>query len=256
MSTTYGEDVAKAHPWALRLANQDMAISRFFHFQPLTAVENGGPPLDRVGCRQRRHPHGDRTIVLASNNAGKVGEIDELLAAVRIRVIPQGALGVSEVEETGTTFVENAILKARHAARHCGLAAIADDSGLEVDALKGAPGIYSARFAGRGASDAANLEKLLTVLRGVPEARRTARFRCLMVYMLHGEDPTPLICQGTWEGRILSAPRGENGFGYDPVFHVPGEDRSAAELPAATKNHLSHRGQALRALVHHLGNQD
>lgn len=197
--------------------------------------------------------HRDSSIVLASNNAGKVREIDALLAAARIRVIPQDALGVPEVEETGKTFVENAILKARNAAHHSGLAAIADDSGLEVDALNGAPGIYSARFAGSGASDEANLEKLLAVLRGIPEAKRTARFQCLMVYMRHGEDPTPLICQGTWEGRILFAPRGENGFGYDPVFHVPGEGCSSAELPAATKNRLSHRGQALRALVRRLG---
>jgi len=195
----------------------------------------------------------DTTIVLATNNAGKVREIGELLATSRIRVVPQGTLGVPEVEETGSTFVENAILKARSAAHHTGLAAIGDDSGIEVDALKGALGIRSARFAGNDASDTENLEKLLAMLRDVPLEARTARFRCLMVYMRHSEDPTPLICQGTWEGRILTAPRGTNGFGYDPVFHVPGEDCSAAELPAATKNRLSHRGQALRALVHHLG---
>jgi len=200
--------------------------------------------------------HRDPSIVLASNNAGKVREINELLEASRIQVMPQGALGVPEVEETGTTFVENAILKARNAARHSGLAAIADDSGIEVDALNGAPGIYSAHFAGAGASDAANLEKLLATLRGIPREKRTARFQCLLVYMRHGEDPTPLIRQGTWEGRILFAPRGENGFGYDPVFHVPGEDRSAAELPAPTKNRLSHRGRALRALVRCLAGAD
>jgi XTP/dITP diphosphohydrolase len=196
------------------------------------------------------------SIVLASNNIGKVREINELLKTERIRVLPQGELGVPETEETGLTFVENAIIKARGAARHSGLAAIADDSGIEVDALNGAPGIYSARFAGVGASDSENLEKLLEALRGVPQDERTARFQCLMVYLRHSEDPTPLICQGTWEGRILLTPRGENGFGYDPVFYVPGQDCSAAELPAATKNRLSHRGQALRALVRCLGGAD
>jgi len=197
--------------------------------------------------------HRGESIVLASNNAGKVREVNELLQAEKIRIIPQGELGVPEVEETGLTFVENAILKARNAAHHSGLAAIADDSGIEVDALQGLPGIYSARFAGTGASDAENLQKLLEALRNIPEAKRGARFQCLMVYMRHGEDPTPLICQGTWEGRILLAPRGENGFGYDPVFYVPGEDCSAAQLPPDTKNRLSHRGQALHALVHYLG---
>jgi XTP/dITP diphosphohydrolase len=199
--------------------------------------------------------HKGELIVLASNNAGKVREINELLEAERIKVVPQGDLGVTEAEETGLTFVENAILKARNAARHSGLAAIADDSGIEVDALQGAPGIYSARFAGSGASDAENLAKLLKVLQGVPEARRSARFQCLMVYMRHGEDPTPVICRGTWEGRIALAARGDNGFGYDPVFQVPGEGCSAAELPASTKNRLSHRGQALRALVRYLGGE-
>jgi len=197
--------------------------------------------------------HRDKLIVLASNNPGKLREINVLLEASRIQVVPLSAFSVPEVEETGLTFVENAILKARGAARHSGLAAIADDSGIEVDALNGAPGIYSARFAGVGASDQANLERLLEVLRDVPQEARSARFQCLMVYMRHGEDPTPLICQGTWEGRILPAPRGENGFGYDPVFYVPGEDCSSAELPAATKNRLSHRGQALQVLVRHLG---
>lgn len=197
--------------------------------------------------------HRGETIVLASNNAGKVREIGELLEAERIEIVPQGELGVTEAEETGLTFVENAILKARNAALHSGLGAIADDSGIEVDALRGAPGIYSARFAGAGASDAENLETLIEAMQGVPQERRGARFRCLMVYMRHGEDPTPVICQGTWEGRILLAPRGDNGFGYDPLFYVPGEKCSAAELPSATKNRLSHRGQALRALVGFLG---
>ncbi|TCT21944.1 XTP/dITP diphosphatase [Thiobaca trueperi] len=192
--------------------------------------------------------HTGESIVLASNNAGKVREIGQLLTEARIRIVPQGEYGVPEVEETGLTFVENAILKARHAARHSGLAAIADDSGLEVDALRGAPGIYSARYAGAGASDQENLLKLLRELEGVPENQRTARFQCLLVYLRHADDPTPLICQGTWEGRILTSPRGTNGFGYDPVFFVPTEGCSAAELDPETKNRLSHRGQALRRL--------
>ena len=192
--------------------------------------------------------HTGESIVLASNNAGKVREISQLLAGAQIRVVPQGAHGVPEVEETGLTFVENAILKARHAARHSGLAAIADDSGLEVDALHGAPGIYSARYAGAGASDQDNLVKLLHDLDDLPDEARTARFQCVLVYLRHADDPTPLICQGTWEGRILTAPRGTNGFGYDPVFFVPTEGCSAAELDPTTKNRLSHRGQALRQL--------
>ena len=194
-----------------------------------------------------------KRIVLASNNRGKIREFNELLADLDMEVHPQGEFGVPEVEETGLTFVENAILKARHASLHTGLPAIADDSGIEVDALNGAPGIYSARYAGAGAGDAANVEKLLEALQEVPEAERTARFQCLLVYMRHGSDPTPIICQGTWEGRILFEPVGENGFGYDPVFHVPTHICSAAELPADVKNALSHRGQALRQLVSRLG---
>ena len=190
-----------------------------------------------------------KEIVLASSNPGKVREINQLLATLDLHVQPQSELGVIDAEETGLTFVENAILKARNAAQHTGLPAIADDSGIEVDALNGAPGIYSARFAGENASDQANLEKLLADLEGIPEAQRSARFQCLMVFIRHAHDPTPLICQGTWEGRILREARGENGFGYDPVFFVPTHDCSSAELPAEIKNNLSHRGQALRKLV-------
>ena len=193
--------------------------------------------------------HRGESIVLASNNAGKVREINQLLLDERIRVIPQGEFQVPEAEETGLSFVENAILKARNAAQHSGLAAIADDSGIEVDALRGAPGIYSARYAGQGASDRENLERLLADLADIPEAERSARFQCLMVYLRHADDPTPLICQGTWEGSILPEPRGENGFGYDPVFYVPTHDCSSAERAADVKNSLSHRGQALRKLV-------
>lgn len=189
------------------------------------------------------------TIVLASNNPGKVREFAALLADHRIRIVPQSEYDVPEADETGLSFVENAILKARHAALLTGLPAIADDSGLEVDALNGAPGIYSARFAGKGAGDQANLEKLLADLEDVPEGQRAARFQCLMVYMRHANDPTPLICQGTWEGRILFAPRGSQGFGYDPVFFVPTHGCASAELPPEVKNALSHRGQALRRLV-------
>ena len=194
-----------------------------------------------------------KKIVLASNNRGKVREIGQMLAGFDMEVLPQSDFNIEEVEETGLTFVENAILKARNAAEHSGLPAIADDSGLEVDALNGAPGIYSARFAGVGSSDAANLQKLLTELKDVPEAERTARFQCLLVYMRHANDPVPLICQGTWEGIITFEPQGENGFGYDPVFFVPTHNCTSAELPAETKNELSHRGQALRALVAALG---
>lgn len=190
-----------------------------------------------------------KEIVLASGNPGKVREINQLLADLDLHVQPQSEYGVEDAEETGLTFVENAILKARNAAQHTGLPAIADDSGIEVDALNGAPGIYSARFAGVGASDRDNLEKLLADLQGVAEADRGARFQCLLVYLRHAADPTPLICQGTWEGRILTEPRGTGGFGYDPLFFVPTHDCSSAELPPEVKNALSHRGQALRKLV-------
>jgi len=188
-------------------------------------------------------------IVLASNNPGKAREFSQLLAGLDIQVVPQSDFNVEEVEETGLTFVENAILKARNAARHTGLPAIADDSGIEVDALNGAPGIYSARFAGPGATDTDNLNKLIGDLAAINNAPRTARFQCLMVYMRHADDPTPLICQGTWEGEIIDAPRGNNGFGYDPVFFVPPEQCTAAELTSDRKNSLSHRGQALACLL-------
>lgn len=194
-------------------------------------------------------------IVLASSNAGKVREINQLLTGLALKIRPQSEFSVVDAEETGLTFIENAILKARNAAAHTGLPAIADDSGLEVDALNGAPGIYSARYAGAGASDQANLEKLLADLDTVTEDARTARFQCLLVYLRHAQDPTPLICQGTWEGRILFAPRGDNGFGYDPVFYVPTHECSSAELPPEVKNTLSHRGQALRKLVDALQSQ-
>ena len=190
-----------------------------------------------------------RRIVLATSNPGKVKEINRLLNNTELEVVPQSEVGVADIEETGLTFVENAILKARNAAACSGLPAIADDSGLEVDALEGAPGIYSARYAGANASDQDNLQQLLRDLATVPDGQRSARFQCLMVYLRHARDPVPLIFQGTWEGSILPAPRGENGFGYDPVFYVPEERCSSAELAAEVKNNLSHRGQALRQLV-------
>lgn len=187
-------------------------------------------------------------VVLASGNKGKVREINELLAGSGFEIIPQTELGVEEVEETGLTFVENAILKARAAAEHTGLPAIADDSGLEVDFLKGAPGIYSARYARVGASDEENLQKLLEAMEGVDESERSARFQCLMVFMSHAGDPTPIICQGSWEGSIMTAPQGDNGFGYDPVFWVPEQQCSSAQLASDVKNSMSHRGKALEQL--------
>lgn len=190
-----------------------------------------------------------KKVVLASGNKGKVREINQILAGLDIEVVPQSDFDVPEIEETGLTFVENAILKARNAAKCTGLPAIADDSGLEVDALRGAPGIYSARYAGPDNDDAKNLQKVLQELGGVAEAERGARFQCLLVYMEHDLDPTPIICQGTWEGRITHAPSGENGFGYDPIFFVPDHGCTSAELSPEEKNRLSHRGQALQKLV-------
>ena len=187
-------------------------------------------------------------VVLASSNKGKVKEFAELLGGRDISVVPQSDFAVPDADETGLTFVENAILKARNAAKHTGLAAIADDSGIEVDYLNGAPGIYSARYAGDGSS-AANNAKLLAALEGVPTAQRSARFQCLLVFLRHADDPTPIICQGTWEGTILTLEQGDAGFGYDPLFFVPTAGCSAAELPAERKNELSHRGQALRCLL-------
>ena len=189
-----------------------------------------------------------RRIVLASGNKGKLKEFSEILNPINFEVVSQGELGVLDIEETGLSFVENAILKARHACAVTGLPAISDDSGLEVDALCGAPGIYSARFAGEGATDAKNIEKLLGELAELDESQRTARFRCVLVCMRHQNDPTPLIALGTWEGRVLAAPEGENGFGYDPVFWAPEFDCAAAELTSEQKRSVSHRGKAVAEL--------
>ncbi|WP_199609043.1 XTP/dITP diphosphatase [Flocculibacter collagenilyticus] len=191
-----------------------------------------------------------QSIVLATGNKGKVKELGEMLFSLNINVIPQSDFDVPEVPETGTTFVENAIIKARHAAKITRLPAIADDSGIEVDALNGAPGIYSARYAGSNASDQDNIEKLLEQLKN--NENRSARFQCVLVYMRHADDPTPIICQGTWEGTITQAPSGLSGFGYDPVFWVEDQQCTSAELAPEVKNGLSHRGQALKLLLNKL----
>lgn len=188
-------------------------------------------------------------LVLATANTGKLKQFQSLLAACNIDVRPQDLYGVSPVEETGLTFVENAILKARHAAAATGLPALADDSGLEVDHLQGAPGIYSARFAGEGASDADNNRKLLEQLAGVPAQQRTARYQCVLAYMRHASDPTPIICQAAWEGLILEAPAGDGGFGYDPIFYDPRCQCSSAQMDSDVKSKVSHRGQAMAQLL-------
>lgn len=188
-------------------------------------------------------------IVLATGNPGKLLELQALLAELGATVLPKSIFSNEDVAETGLSFVENALIKARHAAQISGLPAIADDSGIEVDALRGAPGIYSARYAGPQASDRDNLDKLLSDLQSVPEPQRTARYCCALVYMRHSEDPFPIVCQASWEGRIARAPRGTGGFGYDPIFWLDELALSAAELSADEKNRLSHRGQALRALL-------
>ena len=187
-------------------------------------------------------------IVVASGNAGKLAEFQRLLGDAGIDFVAQGELGVEDVEETGLSFVENALLKARHAARATGLPALADDSGLCVDALGGAPGLYSARYAGGHGDAQANIDKLLDALRDVPDERRGAHFHAAIVLLRHAEDPQPLIAEGSWHGRILHARRGDGGFGYDPVFLDPGHGRTAAELDPALKNRISHRGLALATL--------
>jgi len=188
-------------------------------------------------------------VVLATGNRGKLEELRVMLEPLAIEVVPLSAFTRTAVEETGLTFVENAIIKARYAAGLAQMPAIADDSGLEVDALQGAPGIYSARYAGEHASDDDNLRKLLAVLEGRPASERSGRYCCALVYMRWAHDPFPLISQASWEGRIATAPRGSGGFGYDPIFELPPRAVTVAELSAAEKNQLSHRGQALRGLV-------
>ena len=196
-------------------------------------------------------------VVLASNNRGKLKELENLLAPLGLTIIPQGEFAIADAEETGLTFVENAIIKARHASQLSGLPAIADDSGLEVDYLQGAPGIYSARFSvdtdkNIVATDASNNEKLLSLLNGVAVPERSARFQCCVVFMRHAADPTPLICQGTWEGQIAFEPAGENGFGYDPLFYIPELSCTSAQLDKSKKNTLSHRAKATAELLQQL----
>jgi XTP/dITP diphosphohydrolase len=188
-----------------------------------------------------------KQIVLASGNAGKLRELNHILSPIGVELLSQAEFDVPEVAETGLSFVENAIIKARAAAGHTGLPAIADDSGLEVDVLNGEPGIHSARYSGDG--DTANNAKLLRELEGFPEEQRGARFQCVLVYMRHALDPTPLVCQASWEGRILYAPRGDHGFGYDPLFYVPDQQCSSAELPPEVKNRISHRAKASALLL-------
>ena len=195
-------------------------------------------------------------VVLASSNTGKLREIGDMLKGLHMEVLLQAQFHVPEVEETGLSFVENAILKARNAARYSGLPAIGDDSGIEIDALEGKPGIYSARYAGTGASDEDNLRKLIGEIRQIPEGKRSARFVCCMVYLRHADDPDPVLARGVWEGVAITEPRGSNGFGYDPVFYVPTHHCTSAELPPAVKNQLSHRGQALGQLMEKLQAED
>ena len=194
-----------------------------------------------------------RTLVLASGNPGKLRELNTMLDPLGWVVRPQSDWGISEAVEAGLCFVENALIKARHASSQTGLPALGDDSGLVVDALDGAPGIYSSRFAGAGADDSANNSKLLEALKGVPEPARNAHFHCAMALMRHAQDPAPLLSSGRWDGRILTSSAGAGGFGYDPLFRVPGQGCSSAELPAEIKNRLSHRGQALSEMVEQMG---
>jgi XTP/dITP diphosphohydrolase len=189
-----------------------------------------------------------RRLVVASGNRGKLAEIGEVLAGTGIELIAQSELGIADAEETGAAFVENALIKARHASRASGLPALGDDSGICVDALGGAPGLVSARYAGAHGDSAANIAKLLGALEGIQDAQRSAHFQCTIVLLQSAADPAPLIAEGRWHGRILHAPRGEHGFGYDPIFFDPALDKGAAELDAAVKNRVSHRGQALARL--------
>lgn len=191
----------------------------------------------------------DKTIVLATGNTGKVRELQQLLGHSGYTIEPQSDFAVPDAVEDGLSFVENALIKARNAARHTGLPAIADDSGIAVDALGGAPGIHSARYAGETASDEENLQHLLDNTLDVPDDARHARFICLMVYIGHADDPTPLICQGEWPGRLLREPQGTNGFGYDPIFYVPEKGCTSAQLSSDEKNAISHRGKAIRCLI-------
>jgi XTP/dITP diphosphohydrolase len=193
-----------------------------------------------------------KKIVLASGNSGKLREFQQLLSGLELELIPQSHFFSENVAETGLTFIENALIKARYACEKTGLAAIADDSGIEVDILNGRPGIYSARYAGESANDQDNNTKLLQELNGVPTEKRSARYHAVIVFMRHAQDPTPIVCHGVWEGIILTEPKGTGGFGYDPLFYVPTHGCTSAELTKEEKNNISHRGQAMRELLKQL----
>ncbi len=194
-----------------------------------------------------------KKIVLASNNLGKMAEIKSILAGLPIELIPQSDLNIPDIEETGMTFIENAIIKARNASKLSGLPTIADDSGLTVNALKGAPGVFSARYAGPHASDKDRIKKVLTELAKIKSANRQAAFHCVIALLQHDEDPVPIICHGIWDGEILAEPRGEKGFGYDPIFYVPSHRCSAAELDPIEKNKISHRARSLEQFIEIMG---
>ena len=196
-----------------------------------------------------------KIIVLATNNQGKLNELKTLFSATQLEFRAQNEYQVPEAEETGSTFIENALIKARNACKYSGLPSIADDSGLEVDCLDGAPGVNSSRFAGENATDSDNLNKLLKAVQKFPAEKRTARFHCVMTYLRWEKDPAPLISSCTWEGRITKTPRGQHGFGYDPIFFLTSHNKTSAELDIEEKNLLSHRGQALRNLAKQIGNQ-
>jgi XTP/dITP diphosphohydrolase len=197
----------------------------------------------------------NKKIVLATSNKGKVKELGRMLSSLGIEVLPQSEFDVTEVAETGFTFVENAIIKARHAAKQTGLPAIADDSGLAVHALGGEPGVYSARYSGDQATDKSNITKLLNAMTDVPKDKRQATFLCVLVYMRHADDPTPIICQGEWVGEITTEQQGENGFGYDPIFWIKQQHCCSAQLSPEQKNIFSHRGKALKLMLAQLQNQ-
>ncbi len=196
----------------------------------------------------------NNTIVLATGNKHKVKEINDILQTINLTVVPQSQFNVTEAPETGTTFVENAIIKARNAAAQTGLPALADDSGIEVDALNGEPGVYSSRYSGENATDKSNLDKLINNIKDVAPEKRTARYWCVMVYMKHAKDPTPIICQASWEGKLITDKRGENGFGYDPIFFIEDKGSTAAEISLEEKNSMSHRAKALKLLLEKLKN--
>jgi len=206
--------------------------------------------LNRDPIAMKNHDHEENfQIVIASSNTGKIREIQSLLQELPIEWIPQSEFDIQDIEETGKTFIENAIAKARHASKLSGLPALADDSGLVVDALNGAPGVYSARYAGKDATDEERNQKLLEEMKDVPKEERTACYHCVLALVEYEDDPIPLICHGIWEGSILFEPRGNNGFGYDPIFYVPSRNCSAAELSSAEKNSMSHRGQVTDQLL-------